>query len=152
MARNLRRLSISVRLMAQCDAIDLKIAPPFAAAEFRCFRIVIPANPDPFFDSCAKRGKPLPVGFRHAFARASVMKTIAEANNPRRPVSLDDTSEACQRVVAVKRGDKPASCRRVGALLQMQIGNDKGSQGRKPSCPALIEDQREAGKCKWDRG
>ncbi len=68
----------------------------------------------------------MPVGFRHALARASVMKTIAEANNPRRPVSLDDTSEACQRVVAVKRGDKPASCRRVGAFLQMQIGNDKG--------------------------
>jgi hypothetical protein len=113
--------------MAQCDAIDPKIAPPFAAAEFRCFRIVIPANPHPFFDKRTKRSEPLPVGFRHAFARASVMKTIAEANNPRRPISLDDTSEAYQRVVAVKRGDQPASCRRVGAFLQMQIGNDKGS-------------------------
>ncbi len=39
MARNLWRLSISVGLMAQCDAIDLKIAPPFAVGK-------IPALPD----------------------------------------------------------------------------------------------------------
>ena len=127
MACDLRCLSISVGFMAQCDAIDPKIAPPFAVAKFRCFRIVIPANPDPFFDSCTKRCEPLPVGVRHAFARASVMETIAKANNTRRPVSLDDTFEARQRVMAIKRRDKPASCRRVGAFLQMQIGNDKGS-------------------------
>ena len=94
MACNLRRLSNNVRFMAEDDALDQKVVPPFAIAECRRFRIVIPANPDPFFDSCAKRGERLPVGLRHAFARASVMKAITEANNPGRLIGLDDGSEA----------------------------------------------------------
>ena len=92
MACNLRRLSNSVRFMAQDDALDPKVVPPFAIAEFGRLRIVISANPDPFLGSCAKRGERPPVGLCHAFARASVMKAITEANNPRRLIGLDDGS------------------------------------------------------------
>jgi len=105
MARNFRPLASNVRLMAQGDALDLKVAPPIAVAKFGRFRIVVPANPDPFLGKGAKRGERPPVGVCHALARAPVMKTVTEANDPRRPISLDDIPEASERVVAVKRWD-----------------------------------------------
>jgi len=151
MARNFRRFSNSVWFMAQDDALDLKVAPPIAVAKFGRFRIVVPANPDPFFGKGAKRGERPPVGVCHALARAPIMKTVTEANDPRRPISLDDISETSEGVVAVERWDKPASRRRVGALLQMQIGNDERSLSGKPSCSAVIERQSEARKCHRDR-
>ena len=90
MASNLRHLSNGIRFMAQDDAVDPKVVPPFAIAEFGRLRIVIPANPDPFFGKLAKRSERQPIGLCHAFARASVMKAVAEANNPRWLVGLDD--------------------------------------------------------------
>ena len=152
MACNLRRLSNGVWFMAQDDALDAKVVPPIAIAEFGRLRIVIPANPDPFFDSCTKRGERLSVGLRHAFARASVMKAITEANNPGRLIGLDNGSEAYQRVVAVERWNEPASRRRAGALLQMQVGDDERSLGGKPSRSTVIKRQGEACKNDRDRG
>ncbi len=143
MACNLRRLSNSVRFMAEDGALDPKVVPPVAVAEFGRLRIVIPANPHPFFGKSAKRGECQSVGLGHAFARASVMKAIAEANNPRRLVGLEDGLKACQRVVAVERRNEPASRRCAGALLQMQVGDDERSLSGKPDRSTVIEKSRQ---------
>jgi hypothetical protein len=121
MACYLCRVSNDMGLVAQEDAVDCKLVPLFAAAEFGRFRIMVSANPDPFLGKRAERAKRAPVGIGHAITGTAIMKAVAEANDPLRPVSFDDASEAYQRVVAVERRDEPASCSRVGALFQMQI-------------------------------
>jgi hypothetical protein len=142
MACDLGRGATSMRFMAQDDALDSKVVPLFAIAEFGRFRIVIPANPDPFFGKITKRCERLPVGLYHAFARASVMKAVTKANNPSRLIGLHNESEADQRVVAVERRNKPASCRCAGAFLQMQVGDNQGGVARKVGRPAVIQRHR----------
>ena len=121
MACYLRRDSDGARLVAQDDSLNCKLVLLFAAAEFGRFRIVVSADPDPFLNKREERGKRTPVGIGHAVAGTAIMKAVAEANNPIRPVGFHDESEAYQRVVAVQRRDKAASRGGVGALFQMQI-------------------------------
>ncbi len=113
----------------EAQASDAELAQHMAAERAGAFAVVVAGDPDPFA-SLLHDAQRLAVVRVHAFERVAIVEAVAERDDGRGVVGVDDLGEALQGFARVVGRQHLALGGEMRAFFQMQVGDDEGVLGR----------------------
>ena len=137
-AERCRGANLLNRLMAEGERADLNFIDSLAAQAHRRHRIVVAGHPDPFpvqLQGCEH----CPVGRGQAVRTVRIVKTVTEANDPRRVEGIHDGGQLLQRGCRIIGRQHDAAAGKTGALFKVKIRNDERCFVRPPQNTAVMK-------------